>query len=163
MLLGGLWHGASFRFVLWGGMHGVVLAIHKFFMETPLTSRLKANSYYKSITPVAGTLLTFHFVCFCWIFFRASSMELAGQMISQILFHFSPQVLFEFVRGYWTVLAFITLGYVLHFLPHSVDQAAERWTTQLPLAGKAFMLLAIIIICIQTKSASIQPFIYFQF
>ncbi len=163
MLLGGLWHGASFRFVIWGGMHGVVLAIHKFFKESELASRLKANSFYKSISPAAGTLLTFHFVCFCWIFFRAPSMEYAGQMISQILFHFSPQVLFEFISGYWTVLVFITSGYVLHFIPHSVDQAAERWTTQLPLAGKAFMLLAIIMICIQTKSASIQPFIYFQF
>jgi alginate O-acetyltransferase complex protein AlgI len=44
-----------------------------------------------------------------------------------------------------------------------MDVAAERWTTRLPLAGKAFMLLVVIILCIQTKSASIQPFIYFQF
>jgi hypothetical protein len=90
-------------------------------------------------------------------------MEQAFQMINQILFHFTPQVFFEFITGYWKVLALIALGYALHFIPHSIDLAAERWTIQLPLAGKAVMLLFIIIICIQTRSASIQPFIYFQF
>ncbi len=163
MLLGGLWHGASFRFILWGGLHGVMLALHKFFMESEFASRIKDNSYYKFISPWAGRILTFHFVCFCWIFFRAPSMEHAGQMINQMLFHFSPQIFIEFISGYWTVLALIVLGYTLHALPHSIDVAAERWTTRLPLAGKAIMLLVVIILSIQTKSASIQPFIYFQF
>ncbi len=163
MLLGGLWHGASFRFLLWGGLHGVMLAIHKYLLESEISKRIKISPFIQSISPMLGCFLTFHFVCFCWIFFRSPSMEYASQMINQILFHFSPQVFFEFIIGYWKVLALIILGYVLHFIPHSIDQAAERWTIQLPLAGKTAMLLFIIIICIQTKSASIQPFIYFQF
>ncbi len=163
MLLGGLWHGASLRFILWGGLHGIMLGIHKFISESSLGNRIKNPLYNKSISPWIGTLLTFHFVCFCWIFFRSSSMGNALQMINQILFHFSPQVFIEFITGYWTVFTLMIIGYLLHFLPHSVDLAVERWTTQLPLVGKALLLLVVVVLCIQTKSATIQPFIYFQF
>jgi alginate O-acetyltransferase complex protein AlgI len=80
-----------------------------------------------------------------------------------MLFHFSPQVFFELITGYWKVIVLITIGYILHFLPRSIDQAAEQLTIRLPLAGKALLLLFVIVLCIQTKSATIQPFIYFQF
>jgi len=163
MLLGGLWHGASLRFILWGGLHGVSLVIHKIYSKSKIHLTLKQTPLIKTGSNVISTLLTFHFVCFAWIFFRAHSMEVARQMIIQILFHFSPQVLVEFIRGYWTELVLILLGYVLHFLPRSFDRAAEQWTIRLPLVGKALLLLAVIFISIQTKSADIQPFIYFQF
>jgi alginate O-acetyltransferase complex protein AlgI len=163
MLLGGLWHGAAFRFILWGGMHGVMLALHKFYSELKINSRTKITPIPKSVASLVGGILTFHFVCFCWIFFRAPSMEYAAQMIDQIIYHFSPQIFFEFIQGYWTTLALLALGYILHFTPHSFDLAAERWTIQLPLAGKAALVLTVIVLCIQMKSASIQPFIYFQF
>jgi D-alanyl-lipoteichoic acid acyltransferase DltB (MBOAT superfamily) len=163
MLLGGLWHGASFRFLVWGGLHGIMLAIHKYVLESEVALRIKINPFMRAITPYMGSFLTFHFVCFCWIFFRASSMDQAGQMINQMLFHFSPQVFFELITGYWKVIVLITIGYILHFLPRSIDQAAEQLTIRLPLAGKALLLLFVIVLCIQTKSATIQPFIYFQF
>lgn len=163
MLLGGLWHGASFRFILWGGLHGIMLAIHKFFSESELASRIKSIPHAHSIQTILGTILTFHFICFCWILFRAPSMEFAGQMLNQIVNHFTPQIFMEFIEGYWRVCTLICVGYVLHFIPKSVDLAAERWTIRLPLVAKAAMVLIVIIISIQTKSASIQPFIYFQF
>jgi len=163
MLLGGLWHGASFRFILWGGLHGVMLAVHKLSEELRFPSRLSYSPTIKSITSMAGIFFTFHFVCFGWIFFRAPSMEHVDQMFNQMFFHFTPQIFVEFVKGYWAVLMLIVVGYLLHFLPHSFDLAAERWTTQLPLAGKAIIVLLVIVITIQTKSSSIQPFIYFQF
>ena len=163
MLLGGLWHGASLRFILWGGLHGISLVIHKIYSKSKIHLTLKQTPLIKTGSNVISTLLTFHFVCFAWIFFRAHSMEVARQIIIQILFHFSPQVLVEFIRGYWTELVLILLGYVLHFLPCSFDRAAEQWTIRLPLVGKALLLLAVIFISIQTKSADIQPFIYFQF
>ena len=163
MLLGGLWHGASYRFVLWGGLHGAMLVIHKLYGELNISSWMAKSSMSKSMGSLMGGILTFHFVCFGWILFRASSMESAWQMIDQILYHFSPQVIFEFMGGYRATLLLILTGYVMHFMPHSVDQAAERWTIQLPLAGKAALVILVIVLCFQTKSASIQPFIYFQF
>ena len=75
MLLGGLWHGASWNFVVWGGLHGVALALHKFFRN--LLGRPKQ---YRSrrVRKFFAVVLTFHFVCFCWIFFRNSTFEAFG-------------------------------------------------------------------------------------
>ncbi len=163
MLLGGLWHGASFRFILWGGLHGIMLAIHKFYSESSVASKIDRLHIPKPITSTFGMMATFHVVCFCWIFFRASSLEVATQVLNQIFYHFSPAIFFEFVSGYWSVCVLLVAGYALHFLPKSIDQAAEQWTIRLPLIGKAALMLVVIILCMQIKSASIQPFIYFQF
>lgn len=162
MILGGLWHGAAFRFILWGGLHGLALAAHKFF--TSLNINLPTRTpYVKTLFAIASILITFHFVCFCWIFFRASSMEVAGQMISQITTQFTPQIIFEFISGYRGVLFLMVIGFILHFLPASTEKRAEVWVTKMPLAGKAALVVSIIILVVQTKSAGIQPFIYFQF
>lgn len=160
MLLGGLWHGASWRFILWGGLHGLALAIHKAVDSLPFTIR---SPLLRTMFSIGGVLITFHFVCFCWIFFRASSLELAGQMISQMADHFSPQVVWEFVNGYKGVVFLMVLGFTFHFLPPSSEQKAEAWVTRMPLPAKAFLLFIIIFLVIQTKSSEIQPFIYFQF
>lgn len=169
MLLGGLWHGAAFRFILWGGLHGAALAIHKLFSSilsraTTLSGGTTIqNPLLKSLGSAGSILLTFHFVCFCWIFFRAPSMEVAYQMISQITSHFNSQIFFEFISGYKAVVFLMVLGFILHFIPASTEQKAEVWVTNLPLASKAALVVAIIILVVQTKSAGIQPFIYFQF
>lgn len=163
MLLGGLWHGASFRFILWGALHGMMLAINKFFHELKLTFPIKNTATTQFLGAALGGFFTFHFVCFCWILFRAPSMESAGQMLNQMMFHFRPELFVEFISGYTHVVLFILLGYILHFIPKSYDLLAERWVIQLPLVAKAALMLVVIVLCIQTKSASIQPFIYFQF
>ena len=160
MLLGGLWHGASFRFILWGGLHGAALAIHKAFSSLSLRPM---PASWSSTVNVLSLLFTFHFVCFCWIFFRAPDMATAGQVISQIVTHLSPQVFPEFVAGYKIVFMLMVVGYVLHFIPKSIEVKAEQAVTNMPLAVKTFLLIGMIVLVIQTKSAGIQPFIYFQF
>lgn len=162
MLLGGLWHGASFRFILWGAMHGAALMVHKFFLSLfPITSTKKFLP--EKLSNLIGVILTFHFVCFCWIFFRAGNMEIAGQMISQITTHFTPQIFLEFVSGYKIVLSLMIVGYLLHFIPKEIESKAEQWFTEISLTAKAAIMIAIVLLVIQTKSAGIQPFIYFQF
>ncbi len=160
MLIGGLWHGASFRFILWGGLHGVALAIHKAFSTLPLKP---IPVKWNGVINILGILLTFHFVCFCWIFFRSPDMATAGQVITQIFSHFSPQVFFEFVSGYKIVLMLMVIGYGLHFIPKSIEIKTEEVVTNMPLALKTVLLVSMIVLVIQTKSAGIQPFIYFQF
>ena len=161
MLLGGLWHGAAFRFILWGGLHGLALAVHKFYDSLNLP---KTNSpFLKSLTSVGNILITFHFVCFGWIFFRAANMEMASQMISQILTQFNGQILFDFISGYKGVVFLMIIGFILHFIPAITEKRAEQYVTRMPLAGKAALVVSIIILVVQTKSSGIQPFIYFQF
>jgi alginate O-acetyltransferase complex protein AlgI len=162
MVLGGLWHGAAFRFILWGALHGVALAFHKFFSSLKIGVN-NQNPFLKSLGSFGSILLTFHFVCFCWIFFRASSMEVAYQMISQITSHFNPQIFFEFISGYKGVVFLMVVGFILHFIPATIEHKAEVLVTNMPLVGKAALVSSIIILIIQTKSAGIQPFIYFQF
>ncbi len=156
MLLGGLWHGAAFRFILWGALHGVALGIDKFIKEF---FKIPDNRFFK----VAGVLLTFHFVCFCWIFFRADDMQVAVSVISQIAFHFTPAIFFDFITGYSRILLVMLIGYTLHFVPKNIELKAQSLITGMPLAAKVSVVVCMIVILIQVKSSSIQPFIYFQF
>ena len=73
MLLGGLWHGASWNFVIWGGFHGIALAAQKFWRNL-LHKPKTATS--KGIRKFFAVLITFNFVCFCWIFFRNTTLKL---------------------------------------------------------------------------------------
>jgi alginate O-acetyltransferase complex protein AlgI len=163
MVLGGLWHGSSFRFILWGALHGIALAAHKFYSSLGITVFNPSKQWSKSVISFFNILITFHFVCFCWIFFRAKDMQIAGDIISQIIHQFSPQIFFDFIVGYKEVVLLMLLGYLLHFLPRHIESLSENWVTQSPLAVKALLIVCVIVIVIQTKSAGIQPFIYFQF
>jgi D-alanyl-lipoteichoic acid acyltransferase DltB (MBOAT superfamily) len=159
MLLGGLWHGAATRFIIWGGLHGAALAVHKYITGLRFYSQISNQKLFS----VIGWLLTFHFVCFCWIFFRAPDLETVSAMLSQIAFSFSGELLPQLISGYTGVMLLMTIGYLLHFLPESSEKWGEQQVTRLPLAGKIVLLTAVIFLVIQTKSAGIQPFIYFQF
>nr|WP_287642326.1 MBOAT family protein [Bacteroides sp.] len=160
MFLGGLWHGASWNFVLWGVLHGVALAVHKFWMS--LTGRKKGEQSH-GIRRFFGVVVTFHFVCFCWIFFRNADFATSVDMLRQIFTVFRPQLLSQLLAGYWEVFALVGLGYVLHFLPDSWERACTKTVIRLPLLGKAVLMSALIYLVIQMKSSDIQPFIYFQF
>jgi alginate O-acetyltransferase complex protein AlgI len=163
MLLGGLWHGASWRFIIWGGLHGVALALHKLFRTWVDSENREKTVAGKRFSTIVNVFLTFHFVCFSWIFFRANSMDTAIVMVRQIMFHLSPHIFFEFVSSYKAVVVLMALGYLLHFIPQKWEMSVQEKITEWPLAYKAAFMLAIIIMVIQTKSAGIQPFIYFQF
>jgi alginate O-acetyltransferase complex protein AlgI len=160
MLLGGLWHGASWRFIVWGGLHGFALGFHKYYLH--LEDRIASLKRIK-FHPVLSVLITFHFVCFCWLFFRASSIGMVGEMLGQIFYHFNAQILFQFIAGYKGVMFLMAIGYALHFVPKHVELKAEDYITNTPLIAKAGWMVAIIILVMQTKSAGVQPFIYFQF
>lgn len=160
MLLGGLWHGASWNFVVWGGFHGMALAAHKFWRSI---TRKKKGERSHGIARVLGMIITFHFVCFCWIFFRNSTFESSLTMLGQIFGDFSPQLFGQLITGYWKVFALIGLGYFLHFVPDSWQDSCRRGVTILSLVGKAIVLIILVYVVIQMKSAEIQPFIYFQF
>ena len=160
MLLGGLWHGASWNFVVWGGLHGVALALHK-----GLRSLLHRPKQYRSTgwRKVAAVFITFHFVCLCWIFFRNSTFDGSISMISQIFTSFHPELAGQLFVGYWKVFALMGIGYLLHWCPDSWQNACSRGMVRMPVVVQAFILIALIFLVIQVKSSDIQPFIYFQF
>jgi len=158
MLLGGLWHGAAWRFVVWGGMHGAALAIDRFVRER---FKLPAGIGWQLL----GIVFTFHFVCLCWIFFRASSFALAMELIGRIASWstFAPVLIAQVLGAYPKVFALMLLGYILHFLPQQVDSWTEKRFLESPIFVKSLALAIVMWLVVQTQSAEIQPFIYFQF
>ena len=161
MLIGGLWHGAGFRFIIWGAMHGFALILHKLWMIIfPIKNE---NQKFRWLTRTLSWIITFNFICFCWIFFRAENMNSASQILSQICFHFKPSIFFEFIYGYQTVISVILIGYFIHFTPKKWEISLEKRIIQSHLIIKVVYILFIILIVSQFKSSEIQPFIYFQF
>ena len=162
MLLGGLWHGASVSFILWGDLQGVALDVHKFVMHH--FSRFKPlGSEMKPWRRVIGVLGTFHLVCLGWILFRADSMQTVGEMLTQIFTNFHPEVFTQFVLVYIGVFVLMVVGYILHFLPKSAENRLQAGVTRSSLLVQAVMLAIAIFVVVQFKSAGVQPFIYFQF
>ena len=145
MLLGGLWHGAAVRFILWGALHGVALALHKMWMA--VVPWAKINGKDMNIV----------------LLFRAEDMQTVHVMLYQIFNNFNPAIIPQVVEGYKAVFALIVLGYAMHFLPEKIDIDIRNRVVNASFWWQV-ALMALTIWCVmQIKSSDIQPFIYFQF
>jgi D-alanyl-lipoteichoic acid acyltransferase DltB (MBOAT superfamily) len=162
MLLGGLWHGPSLRFVCWGAIHGFGLAIHKLVMG--FFPKMKpSGDKMKPVWKVFGIIFTFHFVCFSWIFFRAETFDIALDMIKQIFTFFHPGIFVDMLKGYTMVFVAMFAGFVLHFTPKSLENRFINYTIKMPVVWKAVAVALMIVLVMQIKSSEILSFIYFQF
>lgn len=156
MLLGGLWHGANWKFVLWGALHGTMLALEKMirtFLPIP------KNAF----TKILGVLFTFHFVCFCWIFFRADSFAKGVQLIKQIALGFSFNLAPQFFNAYPYIMLVMIIGYLLHFTPNKIEVLFEKGITKSPIIVKSLFVAFIAWLSVQVAGSEVVPFIYFQF
>jgi D-alanyl-lipoteichoic acid acyltransferase DltB (MBOAT superfamily) len=157
MLLGGLWHGAAWTFVVWGAGHGIALCIHK--LCKPWLDKIESTSF----TRVVSWLITFSFVAFLWIFFRANSFQAAGQVISGIFTDFEWAYLPVFIerRLIWCLMLAVIFG--LHFVPTRIwDKWRERFIAA-PWWVKLVIFIVLIQLVLQFASATVQPFLYSQF
>lgn len=163
MLLGGLWHGASLRFILWGALHGLALAFHKLFMEI-FPKMENTPRWWKATWHVFSVLITFHFVNFCWIFFRAKDFETALAIIYNIAaIEWDPAKWGVLVTAYKPVMILLLVGFVWHFLPKSLVRRMGQIFSTSPLYIKAAILGLVFWLVYATASTGPQPFIYFQF
>lgn len=162
MLLGGLWHGAALRFIIWGALHGIALAVHKAYREltVKIFGKQPESNWFKR---VAGRLLTFHLVVASWILFRADNMEVVQAMFKQIFTSFHPEVFTQFVVGYKEVFALMVLGFALHFVGHKGEKRFQNFISETPFVVQALILVGLVFCVFQIRSSEIQPFIYFQF
>lgn len=162
MLLGGLWHGAAVRFILWGALHGVALALHKMWMAVVPWAKINGKDM-NIVLRVVGIIFTFNLVCFGWLLFRAEDMQTVHVMLYQIFNNFNPAIIPQVVEGYKAVFALIVLGYAMHFLPEKIDIDIRNRVVNASFWWQV-ALMALTIWCVmQIKSSDIQPFIYFQF
>ncbi len=146
MLLGGLWHGAAWGFILWGAIHGIALVIeHQFRGKIRLPKWL-------------AWFLVFNIVCLAWIPFRAPDLDLAGAFYAR-LFDWGPATL-------WTapivIVTFLVIG--LQLLPaRPMDALRVRFEQLHPVALGASMACVILLVAATVSSQGVPPFIYFSF
>ena len=162
MLLGGLWHGAAVRFILWGALHGAALALHKFWMTVVPGAKATGDQMHWW-SRAAGIFFTFNLVCLGWLMFRAESMQTVELMLHQIFYNFNAAMIPQVVSGYAGAFALIAAGFLLHLMPGRADRFAQRLVSHAPLVLQIVMAAAMIWCVMQVKSSDIQPFIYFQF
>jgi len=158
MLIGGLWHGASWNFVVWGGLNGVGIVVYKLWRKiSPWESK---NTWYKRAWAI---FLTFNFITFTRIWFRGESFEKSAQLITQIQHHFNASVIPEVITSFWKVFLVMVVGYIIHWLPSWFKDWYKEAFVKTPLAGKILFAFLAVFLIYQIMSADMLPFIYFQF
>ena len=157
MLLGGLWHGAAWSFVIWGGMHGAWLAVGRFRRERGL-----ASDAVRGFALLRKRVVTFHLVCFAWIFFRAGSesgLQTAWDVIKRLFDNWgaaSPAV------GTGVVLA-IVVGIATQYLPARIPQAIMARFSEARVAVQLAVLAVALMVSHAMGPQGVAPFIYFRF
>lgn len=158
MLVAGLWHGASWMFVIWGALHGFGLCVHKFFsrqLRITIPSTLWGNTL--------SWLITYVYVCFAWSFFRSQSLTQLGTMYEKIASDFSWAYLSPFVyaRPLWTVCL---LGAMLtYIIPERTYTRLQLRFITLPWLAKFLLFIVCVQLAIEVAQEDVQPFIYGAF
>ena len=158
MLLGGLWHGSSWMFVLWGGLNGVGIVVYKYWR--------KISPYENSTHWLANTwkiFFTFSFITFTRIWFRGESMQGTYELLQQVTGHFGGSMVPAMFASYWKVLFIMAFALVIHWLPDTVKVRYRDWFINRPIYQQVGLSVVVIFIIYQSVSAGLQPFIYFQF
>jgi len=158
MLIGGLWHGADLRFIIWGGLHGIGLVVNKLriFLFGEKTNR---RWFVRAIS----VFFTFQFVSFCWIFFRAQNMHDAGLILRQIFQDFLPASFDRLLPVYGGAFTLMAAGYIIHFLPEKLKESYRGLFIKIPLAVQMVIVLMTGFLLYQMRTTEIIPFIYFRF
>lgn len=174
MLLGGLWHGASWNFVLWGGLNGAGIVVYKLWRKiSPWEGK---NLLIKRIV---GIFITFNFITFTRIWFRTGSANTweemqaekniiddwfsANEMLNKLIYDLDFSLAPEVIAGFSTVFGVMLLGFIIHWLPSKWKDSYRDLFAKAPLVLQLSACVVCILLIYQILSADLQPFIYFQF
>ena len=160
MALGGLWHGSHLRFLIWGVMHGVGLAVvHAFHQLKPrLWPGPVENTVLRWCGMAAAWLLTFHFVSLLWIFFRAEDMERSLEILRRLLFFGQPGEGFPLL-----VVPAVAAGRLVQLYGARLFRGFVDMQDRLPWAAQAVVLALLGGFILRMGPDGVMPFIYFQF
>jgi alginate O-acetyltransferase complex protein AlgI len=184
MVLGGLWHGASWNFVIWGALHGGALAVNRAWQRarsarkvapagTPYRSPVANETAPKTVaggaevvrptvvlTPgrIVAVIATFHFVCFAWIFFRAPTFAHATLLISRM-----GKLTLDGPNLTPRILLVLALGLVTHFIPRSAYERIQGTFVRSPALVQGITLAACAYAIHFAGGVKAEPFIYGQF
>ena len=158
MLLCGLWHGASWNFVFWGGLHGAALAIHRAWKWWEPFASLNDKPAFQFVSSLVSRLLTLSVVLVGWIFFRAQNWDNAWIYLDRMMTWAQD--------GAQVVSPYILPALVVVVATHLLVDKDKSWVEQMQQRSVSSRVLcfAALVICIVTFGATDSaPFIYFQF
>ena len=161
MLIGGLWHGASWTFVVWGALHGIALCVHKIWMKMSGHDKNYKGTIFGTI---CSAFITYVFVCFCWIFFRAENFEIAKNVILGIV-NWQNGIMYV---SSWTILGIVcvvvcTLMAIIRSLLNKTEIQGFYFTLNLESVYGLVILFVALGVCFMLAYTGGSPFIYFQF
>lgn len=157
MLVGGLWHGAAWKYIIWGALHGVGLAVHK--ASVPWLKKVPDNVYTKFIF----WFITMLFLLFTFVVFRApdihDSFVITGSVFRD--FYLASIPAFISVRSTWIILLLLII--ITHALPERFWRSLTDAFVYSPWVDKLVLFIIVIQLVLELQSSEITPFIYFQF
>ena len=157
MLLGGLWHGASWNFMVWGGLNGLGLLAHKQW------SRIRPYRVEGWMVRGLGVLITLLFITFTRIWFRAPDWSTAMSIVNQLSTGWNVIPSLAMLAAWWRPALILAMGFAIHWIPERHKAWYRDRFANLNPVLLAVISLASILLAYQFMAAESQPFIYFQF
>ena len=157
MLLGGLWHGASWNFMVWGGLNGLGLLAHKQW------SRIRPYRVEGWMVRGLGVLITLLFITFTRIWFRAPDWSTAMSIVNQLSTGWNVIPSLAMLAAWWRPALILVMGFAIHWIPERHKAWYRDRFVNLNPVVLAVISLASILLAYQFMAAESQPFIYFQF
>ena len=152
MVLGGIWHGAAWKFLFWGALHGIGLLVERMLF--------RGNERREQSLPlkIVSTFLVFHFVCLGWIFFRADNFDSALIYLGAL-----ARPTWQIAQATPFTVGLITLGMAWQFMPPDVPERVARRLATLPDLALSLGSAVGAVLISGMGPDGIAPFIYFQF
>jgi alginate O-acetyltransferase complex protein AlgI len=156
----GVWHGPAWTYILWGTSHGIAIA----FTLATFNIRARLNkSTWSGLYKFLSVFLTFHFLAFSMVLFRAESLQAAMKIYTLIFNHFDISLAWQWAQKYTLPLLIMLLAYFLHYTPTKWNEFFTRKFVSLHWTLKAIAVFAGILVIYQAFSSDTQPFIYLEF
>lgn len=160
MVLGGLWHGAGWMYLLWGGYHGALLAVHKFFKgKYRIPEMLKHSALLRAV----NVAVTFTLVVIGFSIFRADSLDTLQAMAHQIIFAFHLDIAVQFASSYMLIVLAMAAAMAGHFAPQAWTTGMCTFYQERSIATQTIILAIVLFAVIQVSSSDLVPFIYLQY
>ena len=156
-LLGGLWHGANWRFVMWGALHGFYLVVERVLVRWfPPVERLPR--IWRWVVRAVAWVIVFHGVCLSWVFFRAETFEDAGLILRQLADWEAPATLLS-----PQILVVLVVSYLVQFMDGEGARRVMDWYNRRGAVVQGALAALVLTLILGMGPRGVAPFIYFQF